>query len=218
MSTYPALERMIEAIPAYSTDVSALLPADWKEQIHQCSLGSSRWQVLDGASMTSREAEFPDPATPRVGVVTGDIIESELPWLDSLYRQEFLELINRVGDGDFEPCFDVRAGVNINATPRGARYEWHVDSNPMTGLLFATSHSPGDGGQLLFRPDPVTRPQEEWELQVSPQAGMLLVFDAREAAHVVTQLHGDLRLSVPMNYYYVGRQERPEDLDAYLYN
>ena len=218
MSTYLAPEHLIETIPAFATDVSSLLPADWQAQIRQCSNRHSRWQVLDGASVTSREDQFPDATPPRVGVVTGDVIATELTWLDSLYRGKFLELVNTLGDGDFEVCSDIRAGANINATPRGARYEWHVDSNPMTGLLFATSHSPEDGGQLVFRPDPAVRPQEDWELRISPRAGTLLVFDAREAAHVVTQLRAELRLSVPMNYYYVGGQDRPEDLDAYLYD
>lgn len=218
MTTYPDVTRLIDTIPAFATDVRALLPADWQNQISSCSERASRWQLLDGASVTSREAAFLDSAPPRVGVVTGDVIAKELPWLDALYKGEFLKLANAVGEGSYEASSDVRAGVNINATPMGARYEWHVDSNPITGLLFATSHAPEDGGQLIFRPDPVARPSESWELQVSPAAGTLLVFDAREAAHVVTQVKTGLRLSVPMNYYFVGRQNRPEDLDAYLYS
>jgi hypothetical protein len=218
MTTHPALERLTDEIPAFAADVSSYFPSDWAEQIFRCSTSRSRWQVLDGASVTSREAEFPDRMPPRVGVVSGEVVAAELAWLDSLYRGKFLEIVNTVGDGAFEVCSDIRAGVNINATPRGARYEWHVDSNPMTGLLFATTHEPEDGGQLVFRPDPVARPHEDWELQVSPRAGTLLIFDAREAAHVVTQLRTELRLSVPMNYYHVGQQARPEDLDAYLYD
>ena len=124
---------------------------------------------------------------------------------------------NSLGVGTFDGCIDLRAATNINATPRNARYEWHVDSNPLTGLLFATTHDPGEGGQLLFKPDPVARPNESWSLHVSPRAGTLLIFDAREAAHVVTRLNADIRLSVPMNYYHRGKQERPEDLDGYLY-
>jgi hypothetical protein len=208
---------LTDAITAFSCDVSSLLPPNWQREIRLCSSENSIWQVLDGASVTSREAEFKDSSSPRVGVVTGEIVARELPWLDALYRNEFLELVNTVGGDRYEICEDLRAGVNINATPKGARYEWHVDSNPITGLLFATSHPPHEGGQLLFRPDPVARPHEDWSIQVSPAAGTLLIFDAREAAHVVTQLEAELRLSVPMNYYFVGRQERPEDLDDYLY-
>jgi hypothetical protein len=213
----PPLTRLTDDVTAYSADVTTLMPDDWAAQILECSRAHSRWQVLDGASVTSRETHFRDESSPKVGVVTGDVIADTLPWLDALYRGRFLEMANSLGVGAFEPCTELRAATNINATPRGARYEWHVDSNPLTGLLFATSHLPDEGGQLIFRPDPQTRPDETWTLQVSPKAGTLLLFDAREAAHVVTRLEADLRLSVPMNYYLQGRQHRPEDLDGYLY-
>lgn len=218
MSTYPDVQRLIDTIPAFASDVRDLLPADWQNQISACSARASRWQLLEGASVTSREAAFLESAPPCVGVVTGEVIAEELPWLNALYKHEFLKLANAVGEGQYEVSSDVRSGVNINATPMGARYEWHVDSNPITGLLFATSHARKDGGQLIFRPDPIARPFESWELKVSPSAGTLLLFDAREAAHVVTQVQTGLRLSVPMNYYFIGRQDRPEDLDAYLYS
>jgi hypothetical protein len=209
--------RLTNAIPAFSFDVTPLLPPRWQEQIRQCSAQHSHWRVLDGISVTSREAQFRDTAAPKVGVVSGDVIAKELLWLNGLYRKDFLTLANSIGATEYEVCSDRRAGVNINATPRDARYEWHVDSNPLTGLLFVTSHDPSEGGQLVFRPDPVSRPDEDWELRVSPYAGTLLLFDARESAHVVTRLHADLRLSVPMNYYIAGHHERPEDLDGYLY-
>lgn len=211
------LTRLIEEITAYSVDVTPLLPAGWSKQIAECSAKNSNWHFLDGSSVTSREEHFPDNALPNVGVVTGDVIAAELPWLDNLYRGAFLNLANSLGLGIFEPSTDLRAATNINATPRNARYEWHVDSNPMTGLLFVTTHQPEEGGQLHFRPDPVSRPKETWSLQISPKAGTLLIFDAREAAHVVTRLDDDLRLSVPMNYYLQGEQNRPGDLDDYLY-
>lgn len=213
----PHVARLTDEIPAFVVDVTSMMPTDWASQIRECSRINSRWQVLDGASVTSREKNFHDAALPHVGVVTGDVIADALPWLDALYRGAFLEMANALGVGAFEPCTDLRAATNINATPRGARYEWHVDSNPLTGLLFATSHPPAEGGQLIFRPDPQTRPDEAWELQVRPRAGNLLLFDAREAAHVVTRLDTDLRLTVPMNYYFQGAQHRPEDLDGYLY-
>jgi hypothetical protein len=218
VNALPDAEPLTDSILAFSVDVSALLPAGWENEVSACSATHSRWQLLDGASVTSREADFRDSAPPRVGVVTGDVIAEQLPWLDQLYRTTFLDLVNSVGAGDYEVGVGLRACININATPRDARYEWHVDSNPITALLFVTSHGPEQGGQLIFRPDPVARPNEDWQLQVSPRSGTLLLFDAREAAHVVTRLNTDLRLSVPMNYYFVGQQQRPEDLDDYLYS
>lgn len=210
--------RLIDIIPAFAIDVESLLPSGWQQQIHECSGRDSKWQHLRGGSVTSRESDFHDVAPAEVGVVTGDVVQRDLQWLDALYRREFLELANRLGQGEYQASTHLRGGININTTPVGARYEWHVDSNPLTALLFVTTHAPSDGGQLLFRPDPQARPTESWELQVSPSAGTLLIFDAREAAHVVTQLTSGLRISVPMNYYFAGREERPEDLDGYLYN
>ena len=149
--------------------------------------------------------------------MTGDLVAQTVPWLDGLYRTEILTLVNSLGFGQYEVSTDQRSRINLNTTLKGARYEWHVDSNPMTALLFVTTHEPSDGGQLLFRPDPQVRPGETWELQVSPKAGTLLVFDAREAAHVVTEVLAGRRISAPMNYYDAGMQERPADLDGYLY-
>ena len=40
-------------------------------------------------------------------------------------------------------------GVNINVLQGiGSRYESHLDTNPLTGLLFATTHASEEGGQL----------------------------------------------------------------------
>lgn len=214
---YPQLVRLLNEITAYATDVTALLPSDWQVQLASVSSARSVWQTLEGGSMTSREEAFEDVAEAHVGVVTGDYVADTLPWLDSLYRNEFLDLANTLGPEKYEVSGDLRSGVNINTTRRGARYEWHVDSNPLTALLFGTSHTPEQGGQLVFRPDPVARPSESWHVEVSPRAGTLLLFDAREAAHVVTEVLEHQRISVPMNLYIAGRQERPSDLDEYLY-
>ncbi len=211
------LDRLSEDILLYRTDISGLLPAAWQEAIATCSREFSQWRTLGGASSTSREDAFQDRAVPEVGVVTGDVVHQRLPWLDQLYRGELLELANSLGPQRYAVSADLRAGVNINTTRRNARYEWHVDSNPLTGLLFVTTLPPAAGGQLVFRPDPVSRPGEDWAITVSPVAGQLLLFDARQAAHVVTTLLSDQRISVPMNYYFEGREERPGDLDAYLY-
>lgn len=214
---YPTLKSLLDEIPAFATDVSELLPARWEAQIADLSAQRSVWQTLDGGSITSREQSFHLAAEAHVGVVTGDVVAEHLPWLDSLYRSVLRDLANSLGIAEYEPSIDLQSGININTTRRGARYEWHVDSNPLTALLFATSHEPAAGGQLLFKADPITRPNEDWELQVSPSAGTLLLFDAREAAHVVTEVLEGQRISVPMNFYIAGRQERPSDLDEYLY-
>jgi hypothetical protein len=195
------------------------LPATWRDQVLTCARTHSSWQKLDGSSVTSREEDFGEHDVSEVGVVSGDVVEAELPWLMALYRGPILELANGLGLGRFTTASDIRSSVNINSVPRGSRYEWHVDSNPLTALLFVTTHEPVEGGALVFRPDPRRDPGASWENVVHPVSGELLIFDARRAAHAVTRLEGaEVRVVVPMNYYLDGEAvERPADLDDYLY-
>ncbi|MER7283922.1 2OG-Fe(II) oxygenase [Dactylosporangium sp. NPDC000244] len=121
--------------------------------------------------------------------------------------------------GEFAGSADERSAINVNVLRTGNGYEWHVDSNPLTGLLFVTDQPAEGGGELVFRADPVTSPGEDWELAVRPRAGELLLFDARRAAHAVMPVRGAAdRVSVPMNFYYANAANgRPDCLDRYLY-
>jgi hypothetical protein len=211
-------ERLSHDAPIYIVDVINLLPPSWIDQIRECSHQHSVWRTLGGLSETSREDVFNEDSIAEVGVVTGEVVKQSLPWLDSLYRDTFIKFTNNLTDNAYCTSPDLQAGVNINTTRRNARYEWHVDTNPLTGVLFVTTLAPVDGGQLIFRPDPFARPNENWEVAVSPTLGQLLLFDAREAAHCVTTLKVNERISIPMNYYLQGcYPTRPGDLDAYLY-
>jgi hypothetical protein len=137
----------------------------------------------------------------------------------SLYRRLFLDLANSLGLGEFRTSADLVSSVNINCQRCSERYEWHVDSNPLTGLLFAATLEPEDGGELVFRPDPASSMNDDWELRIRPTAGTLYLYDARAAAHSVEPvLRENVRISVPMNFYYPsGQADRPGDLDEYLY-
>lgn len=202
----------------FSFDMAALLPVGWVESVSRCLAEHAAAQDLRGESSTSREnASWADtrglvPA--RALVADGRAIRSVAPWLDSLYRGPFLEAANSLGDEKYECAHDLASGVNINAIAAGDRYEWHVDSNPLTGVLFLSGGH--DGGDLVFRPD---SDDGEWSLRITPEVGRLLLFDAREVAHTVEPVLGnDRRVSVPMNYYVRGEtQARPADLDRYLY-
>lgn len=195
-------------------DVSALqlLPINWCEQIDNVARTLCQRQLLDGKSATSRESD-PDVAI-ELDVVSGEVIARELPWLLDLYRTHFRSLAATVARAQLYPAKDVSSSININRIAGvGRRYEWHVDSNPITGLLFAASLKEGDGGELLFREGDFTR-------RVVPEKGIFLAFDAREVPHRVEPLLRDVvRLSIPMNYYLSPDiQPRPTDLDGYLYS
>jgi hypothetical protein len=217
-TTSLARERLSDEFPAYRVDVSHELPDGWQDEITRCSRAHSDRRTLCGRASTSRESVFPERSIAEVGVVPGTVVRQQLRWLDELYRGRFLALANSLSTQRYRVSPDPRAGLNINTTRRATRYEWHVDSNPLTGLLFATTLPPEAGGQLVFRPDPATRPGEDWEVTISPRAGELLLFDARHAVHGVTTLRAEERISVPMNYYVADEPvERPQDLDTYLY-
>ena len=96
--------------------------------------------ILDGSSVTSREKS--SNLEIEVFIVTGDIIYEKLKWLDTLYRNEFLDYANSFSTEELECSNDLKSGININILKGiGAKYEWHIDSNPLTGLLFG-NHSP----------------------------------------------------------------------------
>jgi hypothetical protein len=193
-------------------------PANWQDDIITCAHFFNQWHDLDGSSITSRERDFGVTESFTVGIVSGNVVSQELTWLMDLYRTTFLDAVNDLGIGKYTTAMDERTAVNINSIEPGGRYEWHIDTNHLTVLLFVTSHAPGCGGELVFRPDPRLE-TSSWECVVTPLSGDLLAFDARRSAHSVLKLDDDkLRITVPMNYYRLDEPvHRPADLDTYLY-
>ncbi|MEJ1229896.1 MAG: 2OG-Fe(II) oxygenase [Galbitalea sp.] len=165
--------------------------------------------MLDGDDPTSLEE--PGSSIDYV-LVDGQSVADQLPWLQSLYENELLKIASEFAGVQLAVADDLNVGVNVNSLPRaGSRYEWHMDSNPFTALLFATTLVPGDGGELVFRRDHV-------DIAVRPVAGLALFFDARKTAHTVMPMQADVRrISLPMNYYIAGEAQTRGGLDEYLY-
>jgi len=190
-----------------------MVPSGWEAKVIEIARSDGRESVLDGKSSTSREPPNTNPV--RLKVVTGEVISTKLPWLHQLYRGQLLTWASEYAGRKMAVARDIVSGVNINCLEgRQSRYERHVDSNPVTGLLFASTLRPGDGGELVFERD-----GGAGDLIVNPVAGTFLLFDARHVTHYVKPLEkAPSRLSVPMNYYFEGdAQARPTDLDGYLY-
>lgn len=188
-----------------------LLPKNWNLHIKKVAEKYSYYVKLDGKSSTSREPE--DTKGAEVFVVEGDVIADKLNWLHNLYQKEFLDFANKNFNGLYDFSENLKSGTNINLLKgKNARYEWHVDSNPLTGVLFVTTHKKNDGGELVFK-----LPTET--LTVYPKSGTLILFDAREIPHTVLPLQKEgIRVSVPLNFYNRGQvQTRPDDLDSYIY-
>jgi hypothetical protein len=213
------MTRLHDAFPIYRISCTSWLPVGWDQDILECSRVHRELRYLGGESATSRQRQLGNAADFVVGVVQGKVVADELPWLVDFYRGAVLNLANGLSLGDFVCSSDIRSAININSIAPGNGYEWHVDTNPLTGLLFVTDQPKGSGGELVFRSDPVTRPDEWWELTVHPRFGDLLLFDAREAAHNVCPVLGaSERISAPMNFYFADQDAaRPDDLDTYLY-
>jgi hypothetical protein len=191
---------------------SGLLPHNWTYQISTVIDNHCMHTILSGASAQSREATV-DYEIP-VLVATGDVCATQLPWLRILYEGELLRFASNAYGKLLDTAIDLRSSVNINCLRGiGSRYEAHVDTNPVTGLLFACDATPETGGALVFQ-----RPGFE-DAVVWPRKGLFIAFDAREIPHFVSPLLVAMdRISVPMNYYEAGVcQHRPPGLDDRLY-
>lgn len=195
----------------FDLTATGLLPNQWYSDILDIVQRFERKTILDGNSITSREPA--GNVQIEVGVVTGDVIRSHLPWLFALYQAELCDLASQAAEYRVYPSNDLASSVNINVLRgQAARYEWHVDSNPLTGLLFVTTHTAEDGGELMFQ-------QGNQLALVRPVTGRFIAFDARQVPHTVLPLKRDgVRISIPVNFYASSaEQSRPADLDGYLY-
>ncbi len=194
----------------YDLHGDELLPVDWVEQVKAVVTATARHAELRGGVESSLE---PVGTVIEYKLVDGTAVSSRLPWLDSLYRGRFRLWASELFGEELVPSDQITNGVNVNVlTDQGSRYELHVDTNPLTGLLFVTTHEESGGGGLVFH-------GKYDNFRCSPVAGHLLLFDARQAPHEVERLRtDDIRISVPMNYFTADAlADRSPDLDEYLY-
>jgi len=186
--------------------------------------------------MTAAEADFRDfPPTPVLSREAADVrhitrgrvhahqVRRRLPWLHEFYRSVFLKLAGEACYEKVSPATDDRYEVVLNVQRgTGMRFECHIDSNPLTGLLFCTDHV--NGGELVFAHDAAAASIADVERDCSvvrPSAGHLIFFDAREYPHYVRPLtqESDMRVVAVMNYYTESCPEstRPAALNKHLY-
>jgi len=222
VSTLGAGNSMLDMFGWATFDVTWILPDDWQHDA-RCSADEAEVRPFGRTPVISREAD--DVQQVVRGRVHADQAASGLPWLRELYRTTFRELGEQATGRKVHAAADERYGtvLNVQRGPR-MRFECHVDSNPLTGLLFCTDHGPGAGGELVFGHDKTARSMAGIEQLCSvlrPQAGHLIFFDGRERPHYVRALHadGDIRIVAVMNYYTNECPEstRPPELNRYLY-
>jgi hypothetical protein len=203
-------------------DLTSSLPEDWRREI-TAAAADADVREFPRTPILSREG----PNVQRIyrGRVHAADVRQNLPWLYRLYRERFLDLAQEVSDESVIPARDDWSGIVLNVQRGTAmRLECHIDSNPLTGLLFCTDHPAGAGGELVFANDPDATDIEAIERDCSvirPQAGHLIFFDGRRHPHYARALvsASDVRIVAVMNFYTESYPEstRPQDLNLHLF-
>ena len=202
-------------------NVARLLPEDWSQDISTVA-AEADFRPFPRTPILSREA--PDVSHISRGRVRADKVQQGLPWLYKLYRNDFAELAERAWREPIETAFDDRYGIVLNVQ-KGSRmrFECHVDSNPVTGLLFLTDH-PSGGGELVVSHDPDAVGLDALERDcalIRPQAGQLIFFDGKTFPHYARAVpaEDEMRVVAVMNFYTRSGPEssRPAMLNQHLF-
>ena len=150
-------------------------------------------------------------------------VKERLSWLHKLYHGAFRELAEQAWTEPISTAHDERYGLVLNVQ-RGKkmRFECHVDSNPLTGLLFLTDHR--QGGEFVIAREVSAASVQDVDRNCSvikPQAGHLVFFDVRQHPHYSRPLRfrWETRVLADMNFYTESFPEstRPPELNRHLY-
>jgi hypothetical protein len=208
--------------PRTEFDVASWLPEGWQHDIIAVA-AEAECRAFPRTPLLSREAR--EVARVPRGRVHADQVRRGLPWLYRLYRAGILELAASISAEPLRPAADDRYGVVLNVQ-RGTkmRFECHIDSNPLTGLLFLTDHAADAGGELVFAHDQDAASVAAVErdcVVIRPRAGLLIFFDGRRHPHYARALRSesDVRVVAVMNFYTESHPEstRPPELNRHLY-
>jgi hypothetical protein len=202
--------------------LTSSLSADWQQQIAAAATEAD-FRRFPRTPILSRESR--DVQHIFRGRVHATDVRRGLPWLYGLYRDHFLGLAQETSAEPVMAAQDDRYGIVLNVQ-RGTemRFECHVDSNPLTGLLFCTDQLVGAGGELVFAHDPDAADVDAIERDCSvirPHAGHMIIFDGRRNPHYARPLsaRSDVRIVAVMNFYTESFPEstRPRELNHHLF-
>jgi len=201
-------------------DVTSLLPEQWRSDLAHIAAATD-FRAYPRTPLLTREADQVTHISR--GRMPGVRVRSALPWLYARYHGDFLTLAGQACSERVSAARDDRYGVVLNVQQgTGMRFECHVDSNPLTGLLFFTDHRAG--GELVFAHDTAASDLKAVERDCSairPQAGHLIFFDGRCHPHYARPLTDEaaVRIVAVMNFYTESCPEstRPAELNRHLF-
>ena len=201
-------------------DLTDTFPPEWQRDIRTVAAVAD-FRDFPRTPVLSREG--PDVSYIPRGRVHADQVRERLPWLYNSYRDVFLHLAEDMCAEPVAAASDERYGIVLNVQRgTGMRFECHVDSNPLSGVLFCTDHA--DGGELVVAHDEAAADISAVEKDCSvirPHAGHLILFDARRHPHYARPLtdDSDMRVAAVMNFYTRSFPEstRPRELNQHLY-
>lgn len=207
----------------FEFDMNSILPIGWNNDILNVANNYAKYKMLVSNSITSREKY----RTIQIEALTVDgvVIKKHLPWLYDLYKSDFYELGKQCVKENLYLARDDLYAINLNIQ-KGTkmRYECHIDSNPLQGVFYATSHDEKDGGELVVSNNPNALGIDEIDLDckvIYPKKGFLYLFNAYYNPHYVRPLKSSngCRVSCPMNFYTDSSPEsdRPMDLSKHLF-
>jgi hypothetical protein len=202
--------------------VEHFLPKNWRSYITEFVLKNFRNVTLTSSSTTSREKDKKSRIP--IKTVDGNSVFQHLPWLYRLYANKFLDIVKHEFDGAAMIAEDNLHSITINLQcGTKMRYECHVESNPITGLLYITDHPQGEGGELVIANNISAVGIEEIDLDctiIHPRSGQLYIFDGYHNPHYARPLLNELDIGIVivMNYFnnQVREADRPLDLDRHL--
>jgi len=202
-------------------DLNNWLPPGWQQEV-AAAAQTAEIRAFPCTPVISRESQRVQQVAR--GRVHAEQVSHHLPWLVKAYRNELLELAREVVSPEHvSAAEDDRYGVVLNVQHgTDMRFECHVDSNPLTGLLFCTDHQAG--GELVIANDTEAEDLAGVDRDCSvirPRAGHLIFFDARQYPHYARALTADseTRIVAVMNFYTESCPEstRPRELNRHLY-
>jgi hypothetical protein len=204
----------------HTFDLASRLPNGWQQELADAAAAADFREYPPTPILTRESADVHSVFRGRLHAAD---VRRRLPWLYESYRGHFLELAREASAEPVVAALDDRYGIVLNVQRgRAMRFECHVDSNPLTGLLFGTDHQAG--GELIFAHDPAAAGTSAVERDCSvirPQAGHLIFFDGRRHPHFARPLtkESESRIVAVMNFYTMSCPEstRPLALNHHLF-